>query len=139
MTSTGTQGTGTMQVPGAGTQVTGCGTHGSVGSSTSAGAAGEGNHLHGTGVGPSCGPSSVRGAGRSDEQHEENVVPQEATSGRRRPKWLQDTLREARDAGESERVRRGKVPERFCGYIASVASITDSKPSSFQEAIDQQV
>ena len=62
----------------------------------------------------------------------------EATLGRRRPKWLQDTLREARDAGEPERfMRRGKVPNRFCSYIASVVSITVSEPSSFQEAVGQ--
>ena len=61
----------------------------------------------------------MRGIGRSKEQHEEVVVPQEATSRRRRPKWLQETLREAKDVGKSERImRRRKVPERFCSYIA---------------------
>ena len=36
-------------------------------------------------------------------------------------------------------MRRGKALERFCSYIASVASIIDSESSSFQEAADQQV
>ena len=79
----------------------------------------------------------MRDIGRFEEQHEEIVVPQEATLGRKRPKWLQETLREARDASESERImQRGKVPERFCSYIASVASITDFGPSSFQKVAD---
>ena len=49
-------------------------------------------------------------------------------------------MREAKDAGEPKRImRRGKVPGRFCSYIASIASITDFELSSFQEATDQQV
>ena len=67
VTSISTQGTGTIQVPGAGTQVTGHGTHGSVGSSTGVQVAGVGTSLHGIGVGPSCGPSSVRGISHSEE------------------------------------------------------------------------
>ena len=49
-------------------------------------------------------------------------------------------MREAKDAGEPKRImRRGKVPERFCSYIASMANITDFDPSTFQEATNQQV
>ena len=36
-------------------------------------------------------------------------------------------------------MQKGKVPKRFCNYIAYVANITDPKPSSFEEAVDQQV
>ena len=75
VTGIGTHGTSTMQVPGAGTQVTGHGTHGSVGSITGAGEAGVSTSLQGIGAGPSCGPSLVRGTSRSEEQHEEIVVP----------------------------------------------------------------
>ena len=100
MTGTGTQGTTTIPVPGAGAHVTGQGTRGTVGSDRGAGATGVGTSLQGAGVGPSCGPSSGRDTAQSEEQHEEIVVPQESTSGCRRPKWLQHTLMEARDAGE---------------------------------------
>ena len=75
------------------------------------------------------------------KEHEE-TVPHEVTSGRwrRRPKWLQDTLKEAKDAGEPERImRRSKDPDRFCSYLAVVTDITHSEPSSFEEAIDQRV
>ena len=82
MTSTGIQGPSVGQVPGAGTKVTVAGTH-SISSGT-----GAGTGLHSTGARPSSGSSSVRGTGHTDEQHEEVVVPQEATLGRRRPKWL---------------------------------------------------
>ena len=70
------------------------------------------------------------------EEHEE-IVPQEVTSGRRRPKWLHDTLKEAKDAGEPERImRRSKAPDRFCGYLAAVTDISHSEPSSFEKAVD---
>ena len=36
-------------------------------------------------------------------------------------------------------MRRGKLPKRFCNYITLVASITNSEPSSFQEAANKQV
>ena len=77
----------------------------------------------------------MRDTGRTQE-HEE-VAPQEVTSGRR-TKWFQETLREeAKDAGELERImRKSKVPERFCSYLAARTSITDSKPSSSEEAAD---
>lgn len=138
MTSTCTHGIGTILVPSASAQGIGQGTHGSASSSIGVGEAREGTSLQGAGVEPSCSPSLGRDTGRYEEQHEEVVVPKEATLGCRRPKWLQDTLREARDAGDMERVMsRGKAPERFCSYIDSVSSITDSKPSSFQEAANQ--
>ena len=65
VTATGTHGTCIISIPGAGAQVTGHGTRGSVGSSTGAGAVGASTGLHGICVGPSCGPSSVKGTGRS--------------------------------------------------------------------------
>ena len=61
------------------------------------------------------------------EEHEE-VIPQEVTLGWRRPKWLQETLKEAKDVGELERImQRSKDPEIFCIYLATVTSITDSE------------
>ena len=140
VTGSGMQGVRLIPAAGAGTQVTGQGTRGSSGESTGAGSAGAGSGSQRAGVGPTQSSSPGRDAGRFEEQPANVVIPQEVTSGRRRPKWLQDTLREAREAGEPERImRRGKAPERFCSYIASVTSITNSESSSFQEAVDQQV
>ena len=87
--------TGFIPVPGAGAQVTRQGTRGSEGSSTGAGAVGVGIGLQGASVGPAHGHPPSRDTGRFEEQQADVVVPQEVTSGRRRPKWLQDTLREA--------------------------------------------
>ena len=57
---------------------------------------------------------------------------------RRRPKWLQETVREAKDASESERImRRSKALDRFCSYLAAVTDITHFEPSSIEEAADQ--
>ena len=86
MTISGTQGTGFIPGPGAGAQVTGQGTRGSTGART----AGVGSGLQGVGVGPAHGHSPGRDTGHSEEQ-QADVVLQEVTSGRRRPKWLQDT------------------------------------------------
>jgi hypothetical protein len=67
--------------------------------------------------------------------------PQETTSERRKPKWLQDTLREAQGSVGNLRqaVRESKPPERFCSYIAMVSSIRESEPSTFEEASSRQV
>ena len=70
------------------------------------------------------------------EGHEDSV-PQEVTLGRWRPKWLQDTLKEAKDVGEPERImRRSKAPDRLCSYLAAVTDISHSEPSSFEETVD---
>jgi hypothetical protein len=36
-------------------------------------------------------------------------------------------------------VWESKPPERFCSYLAMVSSISESKPSTFEEATNQQV
>lgn len=58
----------------------------------------------------------------------------EVCSGKRKPKWLKDTLCEATSvAGPKRRVRESKPLERFCTYMALVTSIVDSDPSSYEE------
>jgi hypothetical protein len=63
--------------------------------------------------------------------------PQDTTSERRKPKWLQDTLREAHGSvgNPKQAVRESKPPERFCSYIAMVSSIRESKPSTFKRPL----
>jgi hypothetical protein len=62
--------------------------------------------------------------------------PQDTTSERRKPKWLQDILREAQGlvGNPKQAVRESKYPERFCSYIVMVSSIQESEPSIFEEA-----
>ena len=69
----------------------------------------------------------------------EDIVPQEATSGKRKPKWLQDTLKEAKQSiGEPKKMwRESKAPERFCSNLAMVANIVETEPTTFEEATVQ--
>jgi hypothetical protein len=63
---------------------------------------------------------------------------EEAISGKRKPKWLQDTLKEAETVGNPRNSsRESRPPERFCNYVAIVTGITESKPSSYEEATTQ--
>ena len=65
-----------------------------------------------------------------------DVPPQvEADSRRRKPKWLQDTLKEAETVGASKKpVRESIPPGRFGSYIAMVIDIVETEPSSYEEA-----
>jgi hypothetical protein len=67
--------------------------------------------------------------------------PQDTTSERKKPKWLQDILSDAQGSvgNPKEAVRESKPPERFCSYIAMVSSIRESEPSTFEEATSRQV
>ena len=70
-----------------------------------------------------------------DEEEEFHSPMGEACSGKRKPKWLQDTLRDATSVAEPKRpVKESRPPERFCSYMAMATSILDSKPSSYEEA-----
>jgi hypothetical protein len=61
--------------------------------------------------------------------------PWDTTSERRKPKWLQDTLREAQGSVGNPRqvVKESKPSERFCSYIVMVSIIKEYEPSSFEE------
>jgi len=64
----------------------------------------------------------------------------EVCSGKRKPKWLPDTLRDATSVVELKRpVRESRPLERFCSYMAMTISILDSEPSSYEEAASEQV
>jgi hypothetical protein len=67
--------------------------------------------------------------------------PRDTTLERRKPQWLQDTLREAQGSvgNPRQQVRESKLPERFCSYIAMMSSIQVSEPSNFEEASGRQV
>ena len=70
-----------------------------------------------------------------DEEEEFHSPMGEACLGKRKPKWLQDTLKDATSVAELKRpVRECRPPERFCSYMAMVTSILDSEPSSYEEA-----
>ena len=75
-----------------------------------------------------------------DDEEEFHSPVGEVCSGKRKPKWLQDTLREATSvAGPKSPVRESRPPERFCSYMAMATIILDSEPSSYEEAASQRV
>ena len=60
------------------------------------------------------------------------------SSGKNKPKWLQDTLKEAQEFGApKEPVRAIQMPDRL--GMALVASLRDSEPSTFEEASQHHV
>jgi hypothetical protein len=63
-------------------------------------------------------------------------APQKATSGKRKPRWLHTTLKDAQENVENPKriVRESKAPKRFCSYMALMSSIRESKPSTYEEA-----
>jgi len=77
----------------------------------------------------------------SDDEEEEFHSPMgEVRSRQRKPKWLQDTLRDATSVTKPKRpVRESRPLERFCSYMEMATSILDSEPSSYEEAVSQQV
>ena len=73
------------------------------------------------------------GVQASDEDEEFHSLVGEVCSGKRKPKWLQDTLREATSiVGLKRPVRESRPLERFCSYMEMVANIIDSEPSSYE-------
>ena len=78
----------------------------------------------------------VRAPSSDDEEFFDVPTPQaEVDSRKRRPKWLQETLKKAETVGASKRqVRESRPPERFNSYIAMVTNIIETEPSSYEEA-----
>jgi len=64
--------------------------------------------------------------------------PREGT--RKRPRWFHDTLQDAEGhTNPRGTFRESKRPQRYLGYSALMSHISDSEPSSFEEAIGHQV
>jgi hypothetical protein len=63
------------------------------------------------------------------------------TSGKRRPIWFQETLKEAKEnVGEpNSHIRESRPPVRFGACLALVMGIRDIEPQTFAQAFDHQV
>jgi hypothetical protein len=76
-------------------------------------------------------------------QHEEQYAQftPAKSSSRRRPKWIERTLREAQEQVKAPQtsVKMSRAPQRFFGYIALMSELIEAEPSNFQEAYEQQV
>jgi hypothetical protein len=66
------------------------------------------------------------------------IPPQETTAGKRKPRWLRETLKEAQEAVGRPKwsVRESRPPERLGGFVADVV---ETEPTSFEEAASQQI
>jgi hypothetical protein len=62
------------------------------------------------------------------------------TSGNMKPRWFQETLKEARDnvGDPKSQIRDRRPPVRMGYYLALVTSIRDTKPQTFVQVVDQQ-
>jgi hypothetical protein len=68
----------------------------------------------------------------------EGTAPQEVTSRKRKPRWFQETLKEAKElVGETQSLmRETRALEKFRLHLAMVSSITDSEPTTFEQVAD---
>jgi hypothetical protein len=75
------------------------------------------------GVGASGSKTTNQRSVHETQRHEE-TTPREVTSGKRKPRWFQEALKEAKEyAGEPQRLmRERKAPERFGSHLATVTS-----------------
>jgi hypothetical protein len=66
--------------------------------------------------------------------------PTEIPSHKRRPTWAQEIIRDAERIGAPEKyLRESKKPKLYSGYIACLCDIMDAKPSSYEDAVENQV
>eukprot|EP00253_Pinus_taeda_P005833 PITA_05833 len=81
-----------------------------------------------------------RPSGSPDLGVEDEFPNGESYSGKRRLKWIQDTLKEVKFIGPLKRMNRESVPsEQFCSYVAKATNIVDSKPTSYEDFYIQEV
>jgi hypothetical protein len=79
---------------------------------------------------------------RSSDQDQEAPSTQEATttSGKKRPRWLQETLKDAeKHATPKGTFRESRPPHKYSSYMTLMCDIIDFEPSSFEEASERQV
>ena len=89
-------------------------------------------------VGTPASGSQVIGASTSGSSSDEDKPVWDQPSGKKKLKWLRDTLKEAQEfATLGEPVRSIQMPDRL-GMLL-MASLRDSEPSTFEEASQHHV
>ena len=80
----------------------------------------------------------MTGVSSSSSSSDEDRPMWEEPSGKKKPKWLQETLKDALKVGtSSDKMRAIKMPNRL-GMVL-VACTRDSEPSTFEEASQHSV
>ena len=90
------------------------------------------------GVGTPASGSQVTGASSSGSSSDQDRPVWEERSGKKKPKWIRENLKDALKAGTPvDKVRAIKMPDRL-GMVL-VACTRDSDPSTFEEASQHSV
>jgi hypothetical protein len=89
----------------------------------------------------SSGSQSVEMSPQAVTLRQRDLTSSLTTSGKRRPRWFQETLKEARENVREPKsmIREGRPPVRLGAYLALVTSIRDTKPQNFAQAVDHRV
>jgi hypothetical protein len=85
------------------------------------------------------GSQSVGIRSGEDTLGQEDITSPLTTLGKRKPRWFQETLKEAKEnVGEPKRqFKERKSPERLGSYLDMVTSISDTEPQTFAQVVDQ--
>jgi hypothetical protein len=66
--------------------------------------------------------------------------PAEIPSRKRRPAWPQELIRDAERIGAPKKYfKESKKSKKYSSYVACLCDIMDAKPSSYEEAAENQV
>jgi hypothetical protein len=81
------------------------------------------------GAGASGSQTTLQRSVHETQRHEE-TTPREVTSGKKKPRWFQETLKEAKEyVGEPQRLmRESRAPERFGSHLAMVTADQSQRP-----------
>jgi hypothetical protein len=91
--------------------------------------------------GQTSGSQSVEASPEAITLGQRDLTSPLTTSGKRRPRWFQETLKEAiENVGEPKsQIRQRRPPVRLGAYLALVTTIRDIEPQTFAQAVDHQV
>jgi hypothetical protein len=86
----------------------------------------------------SSGSQSVETSSEAVTLGQRDLTSPLTTSGKRRPRWFQQTLKEAREnVGEPKsQIRKSRPAIRLGAYLALVTSIKDIEPQTFAQVVD---
>jgi hypothetical protein len=89
---------------------------------------------------PETEPVELKEVIQEDHDMVEPQKPVEIPSCKRRPAWAQELLRDAERIGAPEKsFRESKKSKSYSNYVACLCDILNAKPSSYEEAAENQV
>jgi hypothetical protein len=91
--------------------------------------------------GQTSGSQSVEASPEAITLGQRDLTSPLTTSGKRRPRWFQETLKEAiENVGEPKsQIRQRRPLVRLGAYLALVTTIRDIEPQTFAQAVDHHI